>query len=131
MDARILDANGDEIGPLEQRDLFPPVRLNLKIHDDLIQALVDRDYARDLVIALRAVLAPLLDDPYEMHDFEASYDLGGDPIWWCRFCHVEPEWKRAWTGRRDARGHKINEDVDATPHVPDCPVLRRDELLGR
>lgn len=78
---------------------------------------------------LRAVLAPLLDDPYEQFN-TAGYEC--DEIdHRCRFCEMAMVWTRTWTGRRNARGRKINEWADATPHTSDCPVLRRDALLGR
>lgn len=117
MDAHLIDADGNVLPTLAQRDMFPPIRLV-------------RPY-ETTIAELRGLLAPLLDDPYEMHDFEVGYDFGGDPLYRCRFCEVEPVWKRAWTGRLDKRGRKINEWVDKTPHKLLCPVLRRDELLGR
>jgi hypothetical protein len=54
---------------------------------------------------LRAVLAPLLDEPY----VKAGPCPGGDNL--CAFCGME--W-REWH-----------------PHATDCPVRRRAELLGR
>lgn len=64
--------------------------------------------ARDATIAdLRAVLAPLLEQPY-VDWSEGEYGRT------CRFClSGEPY-----------RG-------DPPVHTPDCPVLRDDELLGR
>lgn len=58
--------------------------------------------------AVRAVLAPLLDDPWEWGAWEELV-TGGRPLLICRFCDAP-------------KGHA---------HWPDCPVLRRDELLGR
>lgn len=59
------------------------------------------DHALAAVAELRAVLAPLLDEPWRTI---ANY---GEPDERCVFC----------------------DETD--PHAPDCPVLRRDALLGR
>lgn len=56
--------------------------------------------------ALRAVLAPLLDEPAERWNDEHK-------AMECLFCH----------------GTNVGEPEDY--HKPNCPVLRRDELLGR
>jgi hypothetical protein len=57
---------------------------------------------------LRAVLAPLLDDPWRGVDWIPVDDRGAvDPMRACVFCG------------------------DGIAHLPDCPVLRRDALLGR
>lgn len=100
MNARILDENGNEIGPLPQRDLFPPMReprywyaMNADLGLRRDEPPDDRD---ETIAALRAVLAPLLDDP--------RAEEGR-----CIFC----------------------DDLLDNRHAPDCPVLRRDELLGR
>lgn len=69
----------------------------------------ERDEARRERDDLRAVLAPLLDDPI---------------VW-------------VWNGRREYRRCGVcdatatDPDLEPFPHHPDCPVLRRDELLGR
>jgi hypothetical protein len=52
---------------------------------------------------LRAILAPQLDDPA----------IIGNRGYYCLFCNAE-DW-----------------DPNAIPHKADCPVLRKDELLGR
>lgn len=85
---------------------------------------LDPDHRAGVVGELRAILAPLLDDPYD--------DEGGfisDRR--CRFCWATSTWKKRPTGRRDARGRNVREWADATPHKADCPVLRKDTLLGR
>jgi hypothetical protein len=62
---------------------------------------------RDIeLFTLRAILAPLLTEPERI----APSDAGKE----CLFCRVVQEW---WP--------------DPFEHEPDCPVLRRDELLGR
>lgn len=62
--------------------------------------------------ALCAVLAPLLDDPLE-------YD-SGNSCNACRFC-----------GANDHAVYTPRYHRPALTHEPDCPVLRKDELLGR
>jgi len=62
----------------------------------------------DRIDELRAVLAPLLDDPNAPRSGDGEYDFGC-----CVFCHCE------------VPGTVPGE------HAPDCPVLRKDELLGR
>jgi len=57
------------------------------------------------VATLRAVLEPLLDDPFYITAFDRPQRFV------CVFC-------------RDIQGHSAT-------HHPDCPVLRRDVLLGR
>lgn len=76
-------------------------------------------YAQDAADAaeqrdsLRAILAPLLDNPYRTI---ANY---GDPYEECVFCECVPE------------SHYPYGPNDRKDHEPDCPVLRKDELLGR
>jgi hypothetical protein len=111
--ARLLDADGLPVA-LEQADLFPPVRVA-----EIMAALT-------MIADLRAVAAPLLDEPYT---YGGCDDCGSETR--CLFCRVEMTIGRRWTGRLDTRGRRINEDDDTTVHAPDCPVLRRDELLGR
>jgi hypothetical protein len=86
---------------------------------------------------LRAILAPLLDDPIEEDREEGGL--------WCKVCggtncrEVPLEWTPPPLppGVRYAPGYepepgptsRITCDGDAV-HEPDCPVLRRDALLG-
>src|SRR5262245_13976321 len=106
------------IAGVEQVDVFPSVRIASLVH------------AMTTIAELRAVLAPLLDDPYEERAADWLDDSDAfDRI--CRFCGAEAEWRRVWTGNRDSRGRKINRQGDVTRHDPACPVLRKDALLGR
>lgn len=59
---------------------------------------------------LRALLAPLLDDPLRYHSAKH---------WYCLFCEV--------ANRPGSPGF----DAPAFPHAPTCPVLERDHILGR
>lgn len=76
------------------------------IRERLAAAQAERD-------AARAVLAPLLDDPVCEVD-------GGAEV--CVFCE-------------DSNGHSPPPDYVYQPkpltHEPDCPVLRKDDILGR
>jgi hypothetical protein len=98
---RLLDAAGNEVGPLAQRDAFPGVRIASVLE------------AATTIAELRAVLAPLLDD--EGWAFHHSAPAGAYGIAECVFCGA-------------ACG-----DYGQPPltHAPDCPVLRKDALLGR
>lgn len=58
---------------------------------------------------LRAVLAPLLDNPWRLEPEDCSF-------WICTFC------------RADAAA---DERDDPRTHNDSCPVPRKDELLGR
>lgn len=62
---------------------------------------------------LRAVLGPLLDDPYE----------GDTGTLYCRFCE-------ATLGGSGDLAYSPR-DEHRFVHEPNCPVLRADELLGR
>lgn len=80
--------------------------------DDLpsIQALTPEERAlaraHATIASLRAVLAPLLDEPLIENR--------------CRCCKRTVA---AWT--------RVGQEFIDLPHAPDCAVLRRDELLGR
>jgi hypothetical protein len=69
---------------------------------------------RRQVDELRAILAPLLDEPLRNLDPDAQLDI-------CIFC-LAARWVDP-SGRADVDG--------VFAHRPDCPVLRRDALLGR
>lgn len=84
----------------------------------------DMPYLVGLVEDLRAVLEDRLTE-WKVWD-----DLN-DNGFICQWCDTEVTSVRRWTGRRNARGHRINEDVDTTEHKPGCPVLQADRLLGR
>ena len=74
------------------------------------EQLSDEDvrWLRDRLLELRAILAPLLDDPMKL---DSCYD--GDVSYACVFCEAS-----------DFYGISQNHDAD-------CPVLRKDTLLGR
>lgn len=70
------------------------------------------EYLLTAVEELRAVLAPLLDDPtYDGDGMSGAYIA-------CKFCPALLFW---------------NQDVSTFTHAADCPVLppNRDRLLGR
>ena len=79
---------------------------------------------------LRAILAPLLDEPMRrVGESRPDYE---DETERCVFCGAR--YDNAW-------GEPTNPDpayrfvstplVETTPHAPTCPVLRKDALLGR
>lgn len=80
---------------------------------------------------LRAILAPLLDEPYDDYDAEC----------WCRFCgeaHTPERLRQEYV--RKTEGVPVGEthyDIVKTVvpavcvHKSDCPVLDRGRLLGR
>jgi hypothetical protein len=77
---------------------------------NIAEALLERLTQRN---ELRAILAPLLDDPIDANECH-------DESWYvCRFCGKEAEVV------------EVHPRVYACDHAPDCPVLRKDELLGR
>jgi hypothetical protein len=61
--------------------------------------------ALTMIAELRTVAAPLLDEPFYIDPFHRPARMI------CVFC-------------RTVQGHSV-------VHAPDCPVLHRDELLGR
>ena len=78
-----------------------------------------REQNEALIDELRAVLAPLLDEPWYY-----DCDLDADPdtmVYVCKLCdataHLPP-------------GYGSIGEIDP-PHLSSCPVLRRDALLGR
>jgi len=89
-----------ELESLEQRDALPPVRIASMVA------------AMTTIADLRAVLAPLLDDPYE----------GDTGTIHCRFCERS-------LGGGDDLAYSPRDDARFV-HAPDCPVLRRAILLG-
>ena len=93
------------LGRLDDVDRRYQYAMNARVTDSLDQEPPDD---RDETIAeLRAVLAPLLDNPFR--------DLWtySDPDETCVFCE------------------HVGLAFDRQSHEPGCPVLRRDELLGR
>jgi hypothetical protein len=86
-----------------------------------LRAYVDRLCAqRD---RLRAILAPLLDEPFELGiggtgGFE-RYGLAEV----CRFCGVPREWMLT--------DGAVEQWLDVSVHAQDCLVRQRDALLGR
>jgi hypothetical protein len=60
---------------------------------------------KEVIAEMRAVLAPLLDEPFYIDPFHQPVRMV------CVVC-------------RTVQGHSVE-------HAPDCPVLRRDALLGR
>jgi hypothetical protein len=70
------------------------------------------DWADNEVGKLRAILAPLLEAPGEL----AGYDISGIGWYECRFCGA------------DVDNPTFGRTIETT-HKPDCPVLRKDELL--
>lgn len=111
--ARITDADGNPI-VIEQETTFSArwgaapmgVLMGDPIPPGRLTAARHNQQQR-LIAALRAVLAPLLDKPF--------IDGPGQDAEWteCRFCGA------------------VDEGIYAGPHETDCPVRRRDELLGR
>lgn len=79
---------------------------------------------RDATIAdLRAVLAPLLDDPIR-HEWDTF-----DGVDVCLLCGADNTiMPKPGSWRETLRMPECSGPVQ---HAPDCPVLRRDELLGR
>lgn len=71
------------------------------------EAIRRRD-ATDLIIELRAILAPALANPWR--------HIADDDVYVCVFC-----------GESDIAD---TFGVGDSPHFPTCPVLRKDELLG-
>lgn len=71
----------------------------------------DAEVARRQRDALRATLAPLLDDPWQ-----GDQDAGWFYCVFCKECVYSDDVDRG-------RAHR--------KHKSDCPVLRTDELLGR
>jgi hypothetical protein len=75
----------------------------------------------DPIAELRAILAPLLDDPF----------VGDEGAFSCQFCRVTlgPEWDATTHNHGPLR--YPHRDAHLFVHAPDCPVLRKDDLLGR
>jgi hypothetical protein len=87
---------------------------NVAVEPTVYEAALDAGERR--IAELRAILAPLLEDPFE-------YEGQAGPArraYMCRFCL-----RTSYVGEHDVRAGMLGE------HAPDCRVLRRDALLGR
>jgi hypothetical protein len=92
--------------PIVSRSAMPRVCVGEPIPPELLSA-AGVNSIFSLIDELRAALEPLIDEPYEIVGWTSS----DEPESACRFCYVS----------LDA----------ANTHKPDCPVTRRDVLLGR